>query len=86
MSRSAIARSGRTIGRVRLLLLAVFTLGAIGVGYYQLAYAQPKAACVAKGRWWHAQTRSCGTPVFIPDFTNRPAPAGVERPRFGPPR
>lgn len=70
----------RTIGRLRLFFLALFTLGAIGTGVYQLYWVKPERACVAKQRWWDARTRSCGIPVWIPDFTGRPPPPGVKRP------
>lgn len=71
----------RTIGRVRLLFLALFSVGAVAIGYYQLNYARPAKVCEAKGRWWDAKSRACGIPVFIPDFTGRPPPAGVKRPQ-----
>jgi hypothetical protein len=71
----------RTIGRLRLVFLGLFLLGAIGVGVYQFMWVLPERACIAKARWWDARTRSCGIPVWIPDLTGRPSPAGVERPR-----
>lgn len=70
----------RTIGRVRLFFLGLFTVSAILIGYYQLAYAQPAKRCEASGRVWDNKTRACATLVFLPDLTGRPAPPGVERP------
>jgi hypothetical protein len=70
----------RTIDRLKLVFLGLFSIAAVAIGYYQLSYARPEQACTSKGRWWDARTRSCGTPVFIPVLTGRPPPPGVERP------
>jgi hypothetical protein len=70
----------RTFGRLRLIFLGLFLFGAAGIAGYQWLYARPKAACEAQGRWWDAKNRACGIPVWLPDFTGRPAPAGVQRP------
>lgn len=70
----------RTLGRLRLIFLAIFLVGAVGSGVYQWFWLRPQRACEAKGRWWHAQTRECGTPVWLPDLTGRAAPDGVQRP------
>lgn len=70
----------RTFGRLRIAFLFLFVLGAVGVGVYQFGWVRPQKVCEAKGRWWDAKTRSCGTPVWLPDLTGRPAPEGVSRP------
>jgi hypothetical protein len=70
----------RTIGRFRLFFLGLFLFAAAGTSIYQWFWLRPQKACEARNRWWHAETRSCGIPVWIPDLTGRPAPAGVERP------
>ena len=68
------------IGRARLILLALFVIGVVVITYVQVAYALPKRRCEDRGRWWDSNQRVCAMPVFIPDFTGRPPPAGVRRP------
>lgn len=70
----------RTLGRLRLLFLCLFAIGAVAVGVHQWFWVRPQRACEARFRWWHAESRSCGIPVFIPDFTGRAPPEGVKRP------
>ena len=70
----------QTFGRLRLIFFGVFLFGAAVIGVVQMIYVRPKAACEASGRWWHAESRECGTPVWLPDLTGRPAPEGVQGP------
>ncbi len=74
-------RPARAIGRARLIILGLFAVGAVGIGYIQYAYAVPMKKCEQRSGWWDMRGRACATPVFIPDLTGRPAPAGTPRPK-----
>jgi len=62
----------RTIDRLKLVFLGLFALGAVGVWAYQLMWVRPAKQCEAQQSWWDASTRTCATPIYIPDITGRP--------------
>lgn len=60
------------IERLKLIFLALFVIGAIGVGVWQVGWVVPRNKCEKEQRmWWDAGERVCAKPVLISDITGR---------------
>jgi len=66
-----------TIDRLKIIFLGIFAVAVVAIWGYQIFYVWPAKACERDQRWWDGSTRTCATPIFIPDITGRPA--GVSR-------
>ena len=59
-------RANRTVLLVKLAFLAVFAAACVGIWWYQLAIARPRAACLSQpGGQWNGKTGTCRVP---PDY------------------
>ena len=67
----------RTIDRLKIIFLGVFAVGVVAIWSYQIFWVWPAKQCEQQHRWWDGATRTCATPLYIPDLTGRPA--GVSR-------
>lgn len=61
-----------TIDKLKLFFLAIFVLGAAASWGYQVLWVWPSKKCEEKGSWWDPSTRTCASPIYIPDITGRP--------------
>ncbi|MDO1560052.1 hypothetical protein Q0812_11500 [Brevundimonas sp. 2R-24] len=61
----------RSLTRLRLIFVALFVLGVVGVGVYQIYWAGPQKECEGRGDWWDPATRICGDVIYIPNITGR---------------
>jgi len=60
------------IERLKLIFIAVFIVGVIGVVVWQVGWAIPAAKCEKEQRkWWDPIERVCAQPVLISDITGR---------------
>ncbi len=66
-----------TTRRLALLFGVVFALALGGVFILQRFWIDPGERCESEGRWYDIESRTCATPIYIPDITGRPA--GVTR-------
>lgn len=66
-----------TMRRLSILFVGIFALLVAGAFAFQRFYVAPEEKCEGQGRWWYAETRTCLTPIYLPDITGRPA--GVSR-------
>ena len=66
-----------TINRLKLVFLALFAVGTVGIWAYQIFYVFPAQKCDDRGGWWDRKGRLCATPIYIPGITGRPK--GVSR-------
>ena len=62
-----------TINRLKILFLALFAIGALAIGAYQIFYVLPAQKCDDRKGWFDPKTRGCGTVLYIPSITGRPA-------------
>lgn len=63
-----------TIHRLKLIFLAIFAVGCVGVAVYQFGWVIPARKCEAQGNWFDWQGRVCARPVLISDITGRTIP------------
>lgn len=63
--------------RLTLLFFGLFAILVAVALVYQRVWADPGERCEASGNWYDISTRTCATPVYLPDITGRPA--GVTR-------
>ncbi len=63
--------------RLSLLFFALFAVLVVGAFVFQRYWADPGERCEARGQWYDITTRTCATPIYLPDITGRPA--GVSR-------
>lgn len=66
-----------TFPRLAMLFGAAFAVVLAGIFVLQTYWVNPGARCEAKGSWYDIESRTCATPIYIPDITGRPA--GVTR-------
>ena len=66
-----------TFPRLSMIFLGVFGVMLAGIFVLQTVWVSPGERCEARGGWYDIETRDCGTPVYVPDITGRPA--GVSR-------
>jgi hypothetical protein len=59
------------IERLKLIFIAVFALGAVGVGVWQVGWAMPAKKCAEARKWWDSSQRVCATPILVSDITGR---------------
>ncbi|MFN3816288.1 hypothetical protein [Brevundimonas sp.] len=57
--------------RLGFLFLIVFAVLLIGVVIFRVFWTAPGDRCEADGGWYDIQTRTCATPIYIPDITGR---------------
>lgn len=57
--------------RLSMLFLAIFSVLVAGVFVFERFWADPGKRCEAKGDWYDMSTRTCATPIYIPDITGR---------------
>jgi hypothetical protein len=62
----------RAIERLTLFFVGLFAVCCVGVAIYQVVWVFPEKHCEQRGWWWDPQTRECGMPVPITNFTHRP--------------
>ena len=62
----------RFINRLFVVFTALFVIGSVAAGAYQVYFVIPAKRCEASGRWWDPESRVCATPVYIPHITGRP--------------
>ena len=63
--------------RLSILFLGVFAVLMAGLFVLQRFWVDPGDRCEARGDWYDITTRTCATPIYIPDITGRPA--GITR-------
>ena len=61
----------RAIEKLTLFFVGVFAVCCVGVAVYQLVWVLPAKHCEQRGWWWDAETRQCGMPVSVTQFTHR---------------
>jgi hypothetical protein len=60
------------IERLKLIFLALFVIGAIGVGVWQVGWVIPRNKCEKEQhKWWDPAERVCAQPVLVSDITGR---------------
>lgn len=57
--------------RLAFLFLCIFGVLMIGVVVFRVFWTAPGDRCEAHGGWYDIQTRTCATPIYIPDITGR---------------
>ena len=63
--------------RLGIAFFGLFGMIVAGLLVYQQFWVSPGERCEAAGNWYDVTTRTCATPIFIPDITGRPI--GVSR-------
>ena len=63
--------------RLSLLFFAAFAVLVAGTLAFQSVWLDPGERCEKDGKWYDVGSRTCATPIYIPDITGRPA--GVTR-------
>lgn len=66
-----------TFRRLGILFAGLFALSLVGIFIFQKFWVAPGERCEARGAWYDIESRTCATPIYIPDITGRPA--GVTR-------
>jgi hypothetical protein len=66
-----------TFPRLSMIFLGAFGVVLAGIFVLQSYWVDPGERCEADGNWYDIETRTCATPIYIPDITGRPA--GVTR-------
>lgn len=59
--------------RLAFLFLAIFAVLIAGVVVFEMLWKAPGERCEAHGGWYDIETRTCATPIYIPDITGRRA-------------
>ena len=62
----------RVIERLFLLFVGLFAVSLVAVAAYQVVWVIPAQHCEKRGWWWDSQTRQCGMPISVTNFTHRP--------------
>ena len=76
----------QTFNRLRLIFLTLFVLGVAASVVYQVLWLKPERACLARGNWWSARSRTCAVPIDITAITGRPRGAPAPTPAAAPSR
>jgi hypothetical protein len=63
--------------RLSILFLSLFAVLVTGTLIFQSYWVDPGERCERVGKWYDIETRTCATPIFIPDITGRAV--GVSR-------
>ena len=63
--------------RLSILFLGLFAVLVTGTLVFQSYWLDPGERCEKGGKWYDVGSRTCATPIYIPDITGRPA--GVTR-------
>jgi len=66
-----------SIKRLSFMFFGLFAILVGGALTYQAFWLNPGKRCEADGKWYDVESRTCATPIYIPDITHRPA--GVTR-------
>ncbi len=66
-----------TMKRLSILFFGIFGVLVAGTLVFQSYWVEPGERCVDDGKWYDMESRTCATPIYIPDITGRPA--GVTR-------
>jgi hypothetical protein len=59
--------------RLSFMFVGLFAVLVGGVLTYQAFWLDPGKRCEADGNWYDVESRTCATPVYIPNITHRPA-------------
>ncbi|MEW5684502.1 MAG: hypothetical protein AB1942_06260 [Pseudomonadota bacterium] len=59
------------IERLKLIFIALFVVGVVGVAVWQIGWAIPGKKCTDAKKWWDAGERVCATPILVSDVTGR---------------
>ena len=62
----------RAIEKITLFFVGVFAVCCVGVAVYQVVWVMPEKHCEQRGWWWDPDTRKCGMPISVTNFTHRP--------------
>ena len=62
-----------TLPRLTALFFGVFGVIVASVLVFHFFWVTPGERCEAEGNWYDVGSRTCATPIFIPDITGRPA-------------
>jgi hypothetical protein len=57
--------------RLAFLFLAIFAVLMVGVFAFERFWVAPGDRCEAEGGWYDIESRTCATPIYIPDITGR---------------
>jgi hypothetical protein len=57
--------------RLGLLFMAIFAVLVAGVVAFERFWVGPGDRCENNGGWYDISTRTCATPIYIPDITGR---------------
>ena len=63
--------------RLSILFFGLFGVLVAGTLVFQSYWLDPGERCEKGGKWYDLESRTCATPIYIPDITGRPA--GVTR-------
>ncbi|QTC90491.1 hypothetical protein [Brevundimonas goettingensis] len=66
-----------SIKRLSFMFFGLFAVLVAGAMTFQAFWLNPGKRCEADGNWYDVESRTCATPIYIPDITHRPA--GVTR-------
>jgi hypothetical protein len=66
-----------TFPRLSMIFIGVFGVVLAGIFVLQAVWVSPGERCEARGDWYDIESRTCATPIYLPDITGRPA--GVSR-------
>jgi hypothetical protein len=66
-----------SIKRLSFMFFGLFAVLVAGAMTFQAFWLNPGKRCEAAGNWYDVESRTCATPIYIPDITHRPA--GVTR-------
>jgi hypothetical protein len=61
----------RTINRLKLLFLGIFSLASVIILIWQVGWVRPREACEEAHRWWDNGQRICAQPILTSDITGR---------------
>ena len=62
-----------SIKRLSFMFFGLFAVLVAGAMTFQAFWLNPGKRCEADGNWYDVETRTCATPIYIPDITHRPA-------------
>ena len=66
-----------TMKRLSILFFGIFGVLVAGTLVFQSYWVDPGERCEDEGKWYDIESRTCATPIYIPDITGRPE--GVTR-------
>lgn len=60
-----------SLRRLGILFFGIFGVMVTGLLVYQHFWLNPGERCEANGKWYDVSSRTCATPIYIPDITGR---------------